>query len=70
MYWSKSKKGARTLVDGSLVLRNYLTHQEIASYTGTSRQTVTTVLNELREDKILDFNRKQITIKNNGRFTC
>ena len=47
-----------------IILRNYLTHQEIASYTGTSRQTVTTVLNQFRENQLLDFDRKRITIKN------
>lgn len=46
-----------------IVLRNYLTHQEIASYTGTSRQTVTTLLNQFREEGYIDFNRKNITIK-------
>lgn len=44
-------------------LRNYLTHQEIASYTGTSRQTVTTVLNQFREEGLIDFDRKRIVIK-------
>lgn len=45
-------------------LRNYLTHQEIASYTGTSRQTVTTVLNQFRDQKLIDFDRKKIIINN------
>ena len=54
----KGRKGPR-----GIELRNYLTHQEIASFTGTSRQTVTTVLNEFREDKLLDFDRKTIWIK-------
>jgi CRP-like cAMP-binding protein len=48
---------------GIITLRNYLTHQEIASYTGTSRQTVTTVLNEFREAGLIDFNRKIFTIR-------
>ncbi|MEO0468856.1 MAG: Crp/Fnr family transcriptional regulator [Bacteroidota bacterium] len=47
-----------------MTLRNYLTHQEIASYTGTSRQTVTTVLNQLRDEGLIDFDRKHITINN------
>ena len=49
---------------GIITLRNYLTHQEIASYTGTSRQTVTTVLNQFREQGIIDFDRKKIIIHN------
>ena len=56
-----NKSGRRS--SGQVKLRNYLTHQEIASYTGTSRQTVTTVLNQFREDEIIDFDRKSITIK-------
>ena len=55
------KKGKK--VPRGIELRNYLTHQEIASFTGTSRQTVTTVLNQFREDKLLDFDRKTILIK-------
>ena len=60
----QADRNGRTLHDGSVVLRNYLTHQEIASYTGTSRQTVTTVLNQFRENELLDFDRKKITVKN------
>ena len=57
-----TKHGRKTL-DGAYVLRNYLTHQEIASFTGTSRQTVTTVLNEFREKGYLDFDRKRIVVR-------
>lgn len=46
-----------------LIVRNYLTHQEIASYTGTSRQTVTTILNQFREQNLIEFDRKRIIIK-------
>lgn len=48
---------------GQVTLRNYLTHQEIANFTGTSRQTVTTVLNEFREKGLIDFDRRNIIIK-------
>lgn len=44
-------------------VRNFFTHQEIANITSTSRQTVTTVLNELRNKKILTFNRRRILIR-------
>ena len=46
------------------VVRNFITHQEIANLTATSRQTVTTVLNELRDNEILTFNRKRLLIRN------
>ncbi|GAB4410462.1 MAG: Crp/Fnr family transcriptional regulator [Bacteroidia bacterium] len=59
----QAEKNGRKLADGAVSLRNYLTHQEIANYTGTSRQTVTTVLNQFREDGILDFDRKRIIIR-------
>jgi len=38
-------------------------HQEIADITSTSRQTVTVLLNELRDNDIIHFDRKRILIK-------
>ena len=40
------KKGQR--VGYEILVRKFMTHQDIANLTATSRQTVTTVLNELR----------------------
>jgi len=45
------------------VVRKFLTHQEIANLTATSRQTVTTTLNELRSKNLLTFNRKRLLIR-------
>ena len=45
------------------MIKNHLTHKDIASLTGTSRQTVTTVLNELREENIINFDRRRILIR-------
>lgn len=45
------------------VVRKFITHQEIANLTATSRQTVTTVLNELRTEDILTFNRKRLLVR-------
>ena len=45
------------------MVKNYLTHKDIASLTGTSRQTVTTVLNELKEKNIINFDRRRILIR-------
>lgn len=56
-----TNKGQR--VGYEMLVRNFLTHQEIANLTATSRQTVTTVLNELRNDNILTFNRKRLLIR-------
>ena len=43
---------------------NYLTHEDIASLIGSSRQTVTTVINELAIDGILSYNRQEICFMN------
>ena len=53
---------------GKVTLKNYLTHQEIANYTGTSRQTVTTILNELRDAGHIEFDRKKIVINHMESF--
>jgi len=55
------KKGQR--VGYEMLVRKFLTHQEIANLTATSRQTVTTVLNELRTKNILTFNRQRLLIR-------
>ncbi|MEP6747573.1 MAG: Crp/Fnr family transcriptional regulator [Bacteroidota bacterium] len=39
---------------------NYLTHEDIAHLIGSSRQTVTTLINELANEKVLTYNRQQI----------
>lgn len=55
------KRGQR--VGYEWVVRNFNTHQEIANLTATSRQTVTTVLNELRGNEIITFNRKRLLVR-------
>jgi len=40
-----------------------LTHKDIAALTGTSRQTVTTVLNELKDKNLINFDRRKILIR-------
>ncbi|MEL6122331.1 MAG: Crp/Fnr family transcriptional regulator [Bacteroidota bacterium] len=56
-----AKKGQR--VGYEWVVRKFITHQEIANLTATSRQTVTTVLNELKNKNLLTFNRKRLLIR-------
>ena len=41
---------------------NYLTHEDIARLTGTSRQTVTTLFNQLAEEGLIKVDRKRIMI--------
>ena len=56
-----TKRGQR--VGYEWVVRQFITHQEIANLTATSRQTVTTVLNELRNDEVITFNRKRLLVR-------
>ena len=60
------KKGQR--VGYEVVVRRFLTHQEIANLTATSRQTVTSVLNELRKENLIYFNRRSILIRDMARL--
>jgi len=53
---------------GTVEIENFYTHKNIANLIGTSRQTVTTTLNELRDEGLIDFDRKSIVIKNLGAF--
>ncbi len=50
--------------DNTVTLENYLTQSDIAQIICTSRQTATTLLNELVENGLLEYNRKEIVIPN------
>ncbi|MBK8624744.1 MAG: Crp/Fnr family transcriptional regulator [Saprospiraceae bacterium] len=58
---SVEKKGQR--IGYEWVLRNFITHQDIASLTSTSRQSVTMILNELRNENIIQFDRKRLLVR-------
>ncbi|NRA51520.1 MAG: winged helix-turn-helix domain-containing protein, partial [Phaeodactylibacter sp.] len=45
-----------------------LTQQDIANITGTSRQTVTSVMNDLRKSNLIYFNRRTILIRDLGKL--
>lgn len=45
-----------------VLLEHFLTHQDIANLTGTSRQFVTSVLNDLKRDNIIKFDRNTILV--------
>lgn len=55
--WKGRKVGFETMIP------TRLTHKDIASLTGTSRQTVTTILNELKDQNLIYFDRKKILIR-------
>lgn len=44
-------------------IKPFFTHEEIAHLTATSRQTVTTVLNDLKKEGILSFSRNKMYIR-------
>jgi CRP-like cAMP-binding protein len=58
---SVEKRGRR--VGFEMLLKHSLTQQDIANITGTSRQTVTSVLNDLRKSDLIYFNRRNILIR-------
>lgn len=55
--WKGKKVGFETMIPTKL------THKDIAALTGTSRQTVTTILNELKEQNLIYFDREKILIR-------
>lgn len=57
-----SKEGSNT--NDEVTLKNYLTHQDIASLICSTRQTVTALFNDLKEKGALDYTRNEIIIKN------
>lgn len=54
--------------EGGLEIHNYLTHSDMAGLINTSRQTVTTLLNELKAAGVIDYSRKTITITDTSLF--
>jgi CRP/FNR family transcriptional regulator, cyclic AMP receptor protein len=58
----QGKKKGQTVGTETLIKR-FMTHQDIANLTATSRQTVTTVLNDLREQNLINFSRNRLLIR-------
>ncbi len=48
--------------ENRVVINNYLTHEDISRLTGTSRQSVTTMLSMLADEGLVTMDRKQIII--------
>lgn len=46
----------------NITLKNYLTHQDIASLICSTRQTVTQLFNEFKQAGLLDYSRTELTI--------
>jgi CRP/FNR family cyclic AMP-dependent transcriptional regulator len=58
--WQLVEQSSGKNKEGKFCLPNYLTHEDIANLIGSSRQTVTTMLNELETENLLSYNRSQI----------
>jgi CRP/FNR family transcriptional regulator len=56
-------KLGETMPEG-FCIPNYLKHEDIANLIGSSRQTVTTMINELEAEGILSYNRQEICFLN------
>jgi len=54
--------------DGQLEIKLKLTHEDIGKLTATSRQMVTTVLNDLEKKNLVSYDRNKILIKNINGF--
>lgn len=51
-----------------VALKNYLTHQDIASLICSTRQTVSQLFNECRQTGLLDYDRTTLTIPDVGKL--
>jgi CRP/FNR family transcriptional regulator len=60
LQWSSDAK----MVDGALRLKLALTHEEMAQLIGTTRETVTRILGQLKKQSILEVKGSSLTIKN------
>lgn len=56
------KNGKR--IGGQIFVKPFLKHQNIGELTACSRQTVNTILTDLREKKIIDFDRSKLIVNN------
>ncbi|MFM1876021.1 MAG: hypothetical protein RL266_1758 [Bacteroidota bacterium] len=55
-------KNGKKFADETLI-RHGFTHQDMANITGTSRQLVTIVLNQLKKENLINFDRSSILIR-------
>lgn len=58
-FWQLLQQGGDEITD-SYRTENYFTHEDIANLIGSSRQTVTTLINELASEGIIEYNRQYI----------
>jgi len=56
-------------IGDEIFVKPFLKHQDIAELTATSRQTVNSILTDLREKKVINFDRKKLIIYNREKLT-
>ena len=56
-------ENGKTIGD-EIFVKPFLKHQDIAELTATSRQTVNSILTDLREKKVINFDRKKLIVMN------
>lgn len=61
LYDLAEEKGQK--VGFETLIKSFFTHQDIANITATSRQTVTTVLNDLRDKNVINFDRRRLLVR-------
>ncbi len=59
-FWQMLHEQTSTAENGEACIPNYLTHEDIAHLVGSSRQTITTLINELADEHLLTYNRQQV----------
>lgn len=60
--WQNAHRFGKKQPDGSITLQLPLTHQQLASLTGLTRETVSIEMAKLKKQQILDYQGKVITI--------
>jgi CRP/FNR family transcriptional regulator len=55
-------KDKNAVVNNTAVIDKFLTHDDIAKLIGSSRQTVTTTLNQFEKENIISITKKEILI--------
>jgi len=62
-FWTLSQHYLKNGDEASVTFENYFTHEDIAHLTGTSRQTATTIINQLSDEALIEVDRKNIIIR-------
>lgn len=62
--WQLAKLHPSEVSSNSYSTENFMTHEDIAQLIGSSRQTVTTFINEFNEEGLFSINRKSIVVPN------